>query len=239
MRSLATPWFALLALAGLATAQSPLEVSGIPNDAPFAVAARATASELVVDLTFLPEWHAYARDVGGGQPVRLSLDEDSGFRAAGKFVAPDRGDGLLVGNVALSLPIAANGESNRLRATLELQVCDALECLEPMTVRIDGEVASTSLLLVVAERGPRSERITTFLTERGFDVAVDTYTDVTAEACEARDVVIADSGLFREHGVGLDVVRGFPRSSTPLIAVGFLGTVLVEAHGLAMTSGYI
>jgi hypothetical protein len=51
--------------------------------------------------------------------------------------------------------------------------------------------------------------------------------------------VLADSKLF---GKGLKVrqrVREFPRTTSPIVAVGFYGTELIEAHGLAMTSGYI
>jgi len=31
----------------------------------------------------------------------------------------------------------------------------------------------------------------------------------------------------------------FPRTDTPIVAVGFYGTELIEAHTVAMTSGYI
>jgi hypothetical protein len=34
-------------------------------------------------------------------------------------------------------------------------------------------------------------------------------------------------------------VLQFPRTHTPIVAVGFYGTELIEAHGVAMTSGYI
>ena len=34
-------------------------------------------------------------------------------------------------------------------------------------------------------------------------------------------------------------VQAFPRTDTPIVAVGFFGTELIERHGVAMTSGYI
>jgi hypothetical protein len=62
---------------------------------------------------------------------------------------------------------------------------------------------------------------------------------VRLEECDAADIVLADSDVFQKHGVKIDVVRKFPRTSSPVVAVGFLGTELIEAHGLALTSGYI
>ncbi len=56
---------------------------------------------------------------------------------------------------------------------------------------------------------------------------------------QQQDVVVADSDVFQKHGVGMDVVERFPRTATPIVAVGFIGTQLCEAHGVAMTSGYI
>jgi hypothetical protein len=239
MRRLALCWFAVLAAAAIATAQSPLAVRGVPDDAPFAVTARATAARLTVELVLGSGWHAYSRDVGGGQPVGIEVDPDSGFAAAGALRAADDGQGKLVGRVLLTLPLAATRSAERLRATLQLQVCDALQCLEPMTLEIEGPVGPLSVLLVAAARDARTERIAGWLRGRGFAVTIDTYAEVSAEACEAHDLVIADSDVFRKHGVGLDLVRRFPRTSAPLLAVGFLGTELVEAHGVAMTSGYI
>jgi hypothetical protein len=273
MRRLALCWIAVLAAAAIATAQSPLAVRGVPDDAPFAVTARATAARLTVELVLGSDWHAYSRDVGGGQPVGIEIDPDSGFAAAGalracgeidgtgsplsaggrlrghagsgkpivshSLGAADDGQGKLVGRVLLTLPLAASRSAERLRATLQLQVCDALQCLEPMTLEIEGPVGPLSVLLVAAARDARTGRIAGWLRGRGFAVTIDTYAEVSAEACEAHDLVIADSDVFRKHGVGLDLVHRFPRTSAPLLAVGFLGTELVEAHGVAMTSGYI
>ncbi|MBK8980385.1 MAG: hypothetical protein IPM29_31170 [Planctomycetes bacterium] len=241
MRSLTRSWLGVLLTAVLATAQSPLVVSGVPAGAPFRIAASASGTALSIELELASEWHGYARDVGGGEPVRLTLDATCGFAAAGDLVAPDRGDGVLAGSVRLTLPIRATrdpagGASRELRATLALQVCDALQCLEPMSLQLHGEVPPLSVLLVVAARDERAERIAGFLRARGFAAAVDTYAEVTADVCEAHDVVIADA---ERHGVGIGLLRQFPRTSSPLIGIGFAGTEIIEAHGLAMTSGYI
>lgn len=229
----------LIAAAIPASAQTPLETSGLPDGAPLAVTASATGSVLLIDLAIEDEWHAYARDVGGGQPVTVRVEAACDFAAAGALAAPGDENGKLEGAVRLRLPLEGAGEGRELRATLELQVCDALECLPPMTVEIEGEVERLSVLLVVAAEDERAGRISGWLRERGFATDVALYESVTAEACDAHDVVVADSDVFRKHGVGLGVVRGFPRTETPIVAVGFLGTELVEGHGVAMTSGYI
>jgi hypothetical protein len=239
VRSLLTLVLAFGAACAAARAQSPLRVAGLPEGAPLSVTASATERVLLVDLALAPEWHAYARDVGNGLPVRVALAADGDFAATGALVAPCDARGQLGGAVRLSLPIAPVGAGRALRATFDLQVCDALQCLAPMTLTISGEVEPVSVLLVVAETGERAERIAGWLRGRGFDVALDTYAEVTPAACDARDVVLTDSDLSQKHGVATDVVRRFPRTASPVVAVGHLGTKLVEAHGLAMTSGYI
>jgi hypothetical protein len=63
---------------------------------------------------------------------------------------------------------------------------------------------------------------------------------VDTRACDAHDVVLADSKLFRENEKGsFGRARGFPQTASPIVAVGFLGTELIEGHRIAMTSGYI
>ena len=147
--------------------------------------------------------------------------------------------GQLSGNVRLSLPMVPIALGRELRASFELQVCDALECLPPMSLRLSGEVETVSVLLVVAERGERADRIVHWVRGRGFDVEIETYEEVSLETCDAHDVVLADSDVFQKHGVGRDVIARFPKTASPVVGVGFIGTQLIEAHGLAMTSGYI
>lgn len=228
-------------VAPAAFAQTPLAVDGVPEGAPFTASASATPRVLIVDLTFEPEWHAYARDVGGGQPVAVEVSDDSAFAADGALVTPEAPDGKLEGEVRLRLPLEAleDGVALSIDATLALQVCDALECLAPMELRITGEVEVLSVLLVSPMKEERADRLAVWLKSRGFEVVPTTYATATPELCEAADVVLADSGLFRSNGDALGHARQFPRTETPIVAVGFLGTELVEAHDVAMTSGYI
>jgi hypothetical protein len=229
----------LLATAASIVAQTPLSVAGLGANAPLTIRAHATRELLTVDLVLQPEWHVYANDVGGGQPVTVRLPPDSAFAANGALRLPPDIDGKLTGKVRLELPIVGKGEGAGLKAVLEFAVCDPLLCLPPMEVTIAGEVRGLGVLLVVDEPDARSARIAAFLRARGFTVDVTTYADVTAEQCNRHDVVLADSKLF---GKGLKVrqrVREFPRTTSPIVAVGFYGTELIEAHGLAMTSGYI
>ncbi|MHC4940936.1 MAG: hypothetical protein ACYTHK_18500 [Planctomycetota bacterium] len=66
------------------------------------------------------------------------------------------------------------------------------------------------------------------------------YPEVTTRECDAADVVLADSRLFRKNASGaLGRARAFPKTASPIVAVGYLGTELIEGHGIAMTSGYI
>jgi hypothetical protein len=224
---------------GLAPAQSDLIVAGLGRDLPLKVTASATERVLLVDLILDEEWHAYARDVGGGRPVGLSLDSGCDFVAAGPLRLPETDGAKLEGAVRLRLPLEHIGQDAELRATLAIQVCDALECLTPMTLTLSGEVKPLGVLLVVAAPGERTDRISGWLEARGFTVDVATYVDVTLAACDRHDVVLADSDVFRAHGVDGKTIQRFPRTATPVVAVGFLGTQLVEAHGVAMTSGYI
>ena len=231
----------LCACAPAAAAQTSLTVDGVPEGAPFTVSASATPNVLVIDLAFEPEWHAYAEDVGGGQPVEVHVSDDSALDAAGALVLPEAPGGKLEGEVRLRLPLEPleDGGALALDATLHVQVCDALECLAPMALRITGEVEVLDVLLVSPMAGERADRVVGWLKARGFEVAPTTYADVTQERCDAADVVLADSYLFRANGGATADARRLPRTETPIVAVGFLGTQLVEAHGVAMTSGYI
>ncbi len=219
--------------------ESTLTVSGLPADAPLRVAARASEVQLVVEVALEPGWHLYARDVGGGRPVAVELLGDQPFIAAGPLDAPGDARGEIKGQARLVLPLRRVGSGREIEATFSLQVCDALECLTPLNLTLEGEVAPPRVLLVVAEEGERAERIAGWLRARGFAVTVTRYAEVRREQCDHHDVVVADSDYFGRPGVRSEFAREFPRTSTPIVAVGFLGTELVEAHGLAMTSGYI
>ena len=81
--------------------------------------------------------------------------------------------------------------------------------------------------------------VASFLGGRGLAVTTSTYDKVSSKLCDAHDVVLAASKLFRQDGAGGRKASSFPRTKTAILAVGFLGTRLIENHGLAMTSGYI
>lgn len=232
---------AVVGLASFTSAQTTLSVTGLPPDVPFSISASATDRQLTLDFVVEAGWHLYSRDVGGGQPIAVDVGGD--FRAVGALVAPEDPRGHVTGLARLTLPIeiAASGASGpfELSAKVMLQVCDELECLVPMTVTLEGDVDALRVLLVVAEKDEHAARIETWLGGRGFATTVTTYTDVTAAMCDGSDVVLADSKTFRSAGVKRAVINAFPKTEAPLITVGFNGTRLVEAHGLAMTSGYI
>ncbi len=48
-----------------------LVVSGVPNDAPIAIKAIATATDLIVDIVLEPEWHVYSVTWAAANPFRL------------------------------------------------------------------------------------------------------------------------------------------------------------------------
>ena len=235
-RFLAVTWL-LLACAS-ALAQVPLQATD-HEIREVSLTAKATSELLVVDLTIADGWHAYSRDVGGGNPVRIELAPDCDFAANGELVLPEAHEGQVSGKARWQLPIKATGAGKDLRAVVWFQICDALECYAPARVELSGDPRQMSVLLVVDAKDERSARLGAFLTEHGCTVAVTTYESVTAQQCDQNDVVLADSKLF---GKGVKVrqhVLKFPMTMTPIVAVGYLGTELIEAHKVAMTSGYI
>ena len=237
----------LVALLGALTApaQTQLRVTGLPAEAPLKVKATATASELSIDLVIDTGWHLYSRDTGGGQPVSIQITEGSAFRATGPLQTPPSADGRITGTAKLSLPIERRTEGTELETVMQFMACDPVMCLPPMECLISGTVAAASapsaisVLLVVREQGDRSERIASFLGDHGHTCTTTTYEDVTAALCNQHQVVLADSELFGTARAATRTVWTFPRTESPVVAVGFLGTELVEKHDLAMTSGYI
>ena len=109
-----------------------------------------------------------------------------------------------------------------------------------MSLRITGELRPLKVLLVVDREDARSKRLFEFLREGGMAPTVTTYASVSARTCDGHDVVLADSKLFRKNEAGsIGRARAFPKTASPIVAVGFLGTELIEGQGIAMTSGYI
>lgn len=236
----------LLALATSAQAPVPLEVRGLPDESPVAVTARHDGSMLRIGVELQDGWHLYGRDVGGGKPVAVRI-EGGAFAAAGPLETGMDADGLITGRAELRLPLRRVGAGSALEATLSFMVCDALQCLPPVDLELRTPRTGTGqdpappcrVLLVAVDDGARTDRIAAFLRERGFVPAVTTYAAVTAEACDAHDVVLADSPTFGQLRGQRVPARSFPKTQSPVVAVGFLGTQLLEAHKIAMACGYI
>jgi hypothetical protein len=240
VRHLAKVLLALCLVAATARAQHAVEIDDLPDDAPLALWSSATADALTLEVRLKPEWHLYAADVGGGQPVSVTVERGSDFVAAGPLVVPEAKDGKLHGKFRLVLPLKRKGRGDALRARFDFMACDPLSCLPPMSVRLTGELRPLKVLVVVDAEDARSKRIVDFLRDGGMAPTVTTYAKVDTRACDAHDVVLADSKLFRKNVKGsVGRARGFPQTASPIVAVGFLGTELIEGHKIAMTSGYI
>ncbi|MFT7620001.1 MAG: hypothetical protein ACI97A_003658 [Planctomycetota bacterium] len=233
----------LLLTPQIAASQTKLILKGLDDAAPLALTAAATESRLLIDVVMKPEWHLYAKDIGGGQPVAVIMAKDSGFVSAGELVIPKTGNGQLIKTFCLELPIRRKATGGQLKANFNFMACDPLMCMPPMSVEITGTVvgkASIKVLLAVDVEDERSKRIKNFLGENGLVATVRTYGAATQAECDAHDVVLFDSKRFRKTARGArQAAIDFPKTKTPMVAVGFLGTELIEAHGLAMTSGYI
>ena len=231
---------ALCLLWATAAAQSPLDVAGLPDDAPLTIWASASAEALTLDVRMKDGWHLYAKDVGGGQPVTVKMERRSKFVAGGALVVPEGKEGQLLGSFRLVLPLKKKGRGTAIAARFDFIACDPLMCLPPMSVLITGELRPLKVLLVVDREDDRSKRLVDFLKQNGIAPSVTTYTKVTTKVCDAHDVVLADSTLFRKNEKGsVGRARGFPETASPIVAVGFLGTELIEGQRIAMTSGYI
>lgn len=227
----------LLLACASAVAQIPLRVSD-PEIEQINLSAVVAKDAVIVDLAIAEGWHAYSRDVGGGMPLAIELAADCDFVVNGKLKLPEAHEGKVTGKARWQLPVKARGAGKDLRAVVTFQVCDELECLAPAEVELQSE-PPLHVLLVVDAVDERSARIANLLNERGIRSDVTTYAEVTAEACDGHDVVLADSKLFRQGARVRSLVLKFPQTVAPIVAVGLWGTELIEAHEVAMTSGYI
>ena len=228
----------LLLTCASAVGQIPLQASD-HEIREVVLTASATPELLTIELAIADGWHGYSRDVGGGDPVRVELAKDCDFVRAGEMSLPEAYEGKVTGAARWQLPIKARGAGRDLRAVVWFQICDELECFAPARVELQGDPMPVTVLVVVDQADERSARLDAFLTEHGCEVSVTTYELVTAADCDRHDVVLADSKLFRKGLRVREQVLAFPQTETPIIAVGFYGTELVEAHNVAMTSGYI
>lgn len=222
-----------------------LEVTGLPASAPLTVAASHDGELLRIVVDLKAGWHLYGRDVGGGQPVVVKITGGA-FTAAEALRTPMDDKCLITGKATLELPLRRAGPGDALTATMGFMVCDALQCLPPIQLELrtsEAAVAAATepfpVLLVAVDESERTQRIASFLRDHGFLPAVSTYATVTAAQCDVAAVVIADSPT---HGQLRDTkapVQSFPSTSTPIVAVGLLGTELLQANKVAMASGYI
>ena len=127
MHHLGKALLALGLLAATAAAQQPLEVTGLPADAPLELRATASPDALTLDVIMKPGWHLYATDVGGGQPVSLTMDRRSNFVARGTLVVPTGKEGKLHGTFRLVLPLKRKGGGNALAGRFDFMACDPLQ----------------------------------------------------------------------------------------------------------------
>ena len=242
----------VFSLASICPAQEvKLQVKGLKSDDPFTLSAKASETRLTLAIHLRQGWHMYGRDVGGGQPVQLKILDGSCFQAAGKLAVPMDKNGQITGDTTLTLPLRRTDKGPTLRVSFSFMACDALLCLPPrdLTLQTAAMFAAKkpqklTVLLVTLDDDKRSARIKSFLEARGFGCTVTHFKDVRKEDCDRHDLVLTDSPngdkdasktsmRARKHAIA------FPETSSPIIAVGFLGTELFEGKKLAMTSGYI
>jgi hypothetical protein len=252
MRHLAALCTFVLALVSFSPAQDvKLRVKGMKSDDPFTLVAKATETQLTLDIHLQAGWHMYGRDVGGGQPVQVKILDASCFRAAGKLAVPMDEKGKITGDATLTLPLRRAKEGRTLRASFSFMVCDALMCLPPREITLQTAAMPAAkkpqklkVLLVTLDDKDRSARIKAFLEARGFGCTVTHFKDVRKDECDRHDLVLTDSpnvdeATFRASMRARKHAIAFPEISSPIIAVGYLGTELLEAHKIAMACGYI
>lgn len=116
----------------------------------------------------------------------------------------------------------------------------AAQTTPPQNPGAAGDDASgPTVLLVAIAKDERAARIAAFLERRGFRPTVTTYASATKEECDARDVVLLDSPTFDQVKGVRKHALAFPETATPMVAVGYLGTQVLEAQKVAMACGYI
>jgi hypothetical protein len=233
---------ALFVLGTQAPAQDParpLTVTGLSPSAPLTIAAEATATKLLLRVEIQPGWHLYGRDTGAGKVIELAILEGSSFVASGSLSAPVDAKGEITGLAEISLPLKRTAPGDSLRARFTFMACDPLLCLPPMEVLLADAPDRPTVLLVAIAKDERSARIAAFLEARGFRPTLTTYDAVTTAQCDAHDVVLADSPYFDQTRGASKHADRFPETASPIVAVGFLGTVLLEAQKVAMACGYI
>lgn len=202
-----------------------------------------TNSQLFIHVAIENEWHIYAPGSKAGVPFAIKMMDESDFELNGEVHVVQDAKGVVSGNTTIRVPIKKKGDGNQLQFYFDYQACDALECNQPERLEFMGKVEQTGpqrVLLLVDADNERAQRIKTLIEDSGIQCTVKPYADdLTSNLLDAFDVVVTDCPGFRNSRSGLDAVKDFPKTQTPILASGFLGTQLIENHQLAMTSGYI
>ncbi len=203
----------------------------------------STTTQLFIHVEIDKEWHIYAPGSKAGVPFSIEMQKESDFVVAGDIHVEQDEKGVVARSTTLRVPIKRSGTGNQLAFQFDYQACDALECDQPERLEFTGVVSRTSpkrILLVVDANDERAKRISTLIKDTGMECVVHQYAEnLTQEICNSYDVIVTDCPGFRNSKDGFAAVKKFPKTDTPILASGFLGTELIENHQLAMTSGYI
>jgi hypothetical protein len=230
------------------TEANSLTIRDLSDQQRFSVSATATDTLLSVNLSIAPGWHMYGRETGQGPAVSLQVLDGSSFQPAGQAHLPMDEEGLIQGKVLITLPLRRAAVGDALQVRFSYMICDALQCDPPsefILERANDVNKPLSILLVTSNDQDRRGRIQKFLHGQGFTCKAVDYDGVTKAACEEHDLVVYDSpGPDQEtwravSRAGRQHAVAFPEVDTPIIAVGFLGTQLLEAHRIAIACGYI
>jgi hypothetical protein len=227
---------------------SRLTVRDLTDQQRFTVSATASDTLLSVHLSIAPGWHMYGRETGQGPAVSLQVLDGSSFRPSGPAQLPMDDEGLIQGKALITLPLRRSAVGDALQVRFSYMICDALQCDPPgefILERSNDASKPLSILLVTSKDQDRRGRIQKFLRGQGFTCKAVHYDGITKAACEQHDLVVYDSPCSDQETwravsrAGRQHATTFPEIDTPIIAVGFLGTALLEAHRIAIACGYI
>ena len=228
-------------LTGRLSGQAKLKLDG-ETQAPVDVSACATQGMLFIRVDLKDQWHLYAPGSTAGVPITVKALENSDYELSGEITVPQNDRGEISGTAVVRVPIRRKRSGNRLSVEFGYQACDARTCLLPARCSLLGEPSRgpVDVLLMVRAQGDRADRIAGMFRSEGFRCTVRTFESRPDRGfCDRFDVVIGDCEGYQQSKSIVSFARDFPKTQTPIIAVGFLGSELVEAHQIAMTSGYI
>jgi hypothetical protein len=106
-------------------------------DDPVSVTADMTDKSVVVELTIRPGWHVYSPQSKEGDPVQISISENSNFSAAGGPLFEDDVHGKWTDSVRIRVPLKRkNYDGERLEIAVSYTVCDASTCRPRQTIHL-------------------------------------------------------------------------------------------------------